>query len=243
MTKNPEAFRTIREVADELDLPQHVLRFWETRFPQIKPVKNSGGRRYYRPEDVDLIQGIKTLLYDEGYTIKGVQRILKEKGTGIVQNLKPEDLLPDDEEDIQSEYPAEYSDEISSFYEEKRTVENPPSDVNLYPDSQISGHSSNISENLDLFSDIREWSSEKPSSFSAKEYQKEGLSVPQSSAELSGQFRGHSFYPPEERSYTGSEQIVRQEQAEKLKMALQELLECRRLIKNLTEAPDECETD
>jgi DNA-binding transcriptional MerR regulator len=85
--KAPGAFRTISEVADDLDLPQHVLRFWETRFPQIKPLKRGGGRRYYRPEDVDLLRGIRYLLYGEGYTIKGVQRILKEHGPKAVQNL------------------------------------------------------------------------------------------------------------------------------------------------------------
>ena len=84
MTKQPDAFRTISEVADQLDLPQHVLRFWETRFKQIKPMKRGGGRRYYRPEDVELLQGIKVLLYSEGYTIKGVQRILKEQGVRFV---------------------------------------------------------------------------------------------------------------------------------------------------------------
>lgn len=80
MSKGPDAFRTISEVAEELDLPQHVLRFWETRFTQIKPMKRGGGRRYYRPDDVDLLRGIRRLLYGEGYTIKGVQRILKEQG-------------------------------------------------------------------------------------------------------------------------------------------------------------------
>ncbi len=78
--KAPEAFRTISEVAELLDVPQHVLRFWETRFSQIRPMKRAGGRRYYRPEDVDLLKGIRTLLYGEGYTIKGVQKILREKG-------------------------------------------------------------------------------------------------------------------------------------------------------------------
>lgn len=78
--KGPDAFRTISEVADELGLPQHVLRFWETRFPQIKPIKRGGGRRYYRPGDVDLLRGVKQLLYGEGYTIRGVQRILREQG-------------------------------------------------------------------------------------------------------------------------------------------------------------------
>jgi DNA-binding transcriptional MerR regulator len=85
--KAPDAFRTISEVADELDIPQHVLRFWETRFTQIKPMKRSGGRRYYRPDDVDLLKGIRRLLYGEGYTIRGVQRILKEHGIKSVQAI------------------------------------------------------------------------------------------------------------------------------------------------------------
>jgi DNA-binding transcriptional MerR regulator len=87
LDKAPDAFRTISEVAGDLDIPQHVLRFWETRFTQIKPMKRSGGRRYYRPDDVDLLRGIRRLLYGEGYTIRGVQRILKEHGIGSVQRL------------------------------------------------------------------------------------------------------------------------------------------------------------
>lgn len=82
--KAPDAFRTISEVADELDLPQHVLRFWETRFSQIKPLKRGGGRRYYRPQDVELLRGIRHLLYGEGYTIRGVQRLLREQGLRFV---------------------------------------------------------------------------------------------------------------------------------------------------------------
>ncbi len=78
--KSPEAYRTIREVADSLDLPQHVLRFWETRFPQIRPLKRAGGRRYYRPDDIERLKVIKRLLYEEGYTIKGVQKLFKEHG-------------------------------------------------------------------------------------------------------------------------------------------------------------------
>ena len=83
--KAPDAFRTISEVADELDLPQHVLRFWESRFREIKPMKRGGGRRYYRPDDVELLRGIRHLLYGEGYTIRGVQRILREQGAKFVQ--------------------------------------------------------------------------------------------------------------------------------------------------------------
>jgi DNA-binding transcriptional MerR regulator len=96
MDKSPDAFRTISEVADELDLPQHVLRFWETRFNQIRPLKRGGGRRYYRPDDVDLLRGIRHLLYGQGYTIKGVQRILKEDGIRVVQGIGrgEESLLP-----------------------------------------------------------------------------------------------------------------------------------------------------
>ena len=84
MEKSPDAFRTISEVAEELNVPQHVLRFWETKFTQIKPMKRAGGRRYYRPADVDLVRGIRALLYGEGYTIRGVQRIFKEENTGYV---------------------------------------------------------------------------------------------------------------------------------------------------------------
>ena len=79
--KSPEAFRTISEVSKDLSLPQHVLRFWETKFTQIKPIKRGGGRRYYRPEDIQLLRGIKYLLYNDGYTIRGVQKVIKENGT------------------------------------------------------------------------------------------------------------------------------------------------------------------
>jgi DNA-binding transcriptional MerR regulator len=76
--KSASAFRTISEVATELDVPQHVLRFWETKFSQVRPLKRGGGRRYYRPEDVELLRAIRKLLYEEGYTIKGVQRLMRE---------------------------------------------------------------------------------------------------------------------------------------------------------------------
>jgi DNA-binding transcriptional MerR regulator len=85
--KAPEAFRTISEVAQELDVPQHVLRFWESRFREIKPMKRGGGRRYYRPNDLDLLRGIRHLLYSEGYTIRGVQRLLREQGPRFVQSV------------------------------------------------------------------------------------------------------------------------------------------------------------
>ena len=92
MDKSPDAFRTISEVADDLDLPQHVLRFWETRFTQIKPMKRGGGRRYYRPEDVELLKGIRHLLYDHGYTIRGVQKLLKTNGNKFVAAIASGDM-------------------------------------------------------------------------------------------------------------------------------------------------------
>lgn len=87
MEKAPDAFRTISEVAEEINVPQHVLRFWESRFAQIRPMKRGGGRRYYRPDDVDLLRGVRHLLYGAGYTIRGVQRILREEGIAFVQNV------------------------------------------------------------------------------------------------------------------------------------------------------------
>jgi DNA-binding transcriptional MerR regulator len=107
--KAPDAFRTISEVADEIDVPQHVLRFWESRFAQIKPMKRGGGRRYYRPDDVDLLRGVRHLLYGEGYTIRGVQRILRDEGAAFVQNVwrdgaqQPPPAVADDGEGVAGE--------------------------------------------------------------------------------------------------------------------------------------------
>ncbi len=103
-SKSPKAFRTISEAAGELDLPQHVLRFWETKFPQIKPMKRAGGRRFYRPEDVELLTRIKTLLHTEGYTIKGVQKLLRQSGavsTSSVSNDAEMSPNAQDDSDIQ----------------------------------------------------------------------------------------------------------------------------------------------
>ena len=97
-TKSPEAFRTISEVSKDLSLPQHVLRFWETKFIQIKPIKRGGGRRYYRPEDIRLLRGIKSLLYNDGYTIRGVQKVIKEAGTKkILRNEVENNSFTDNE--------------------------------------------------------------------------------------------------------------------------------------------------
>jgi DNA-binding transcriptional MerR regulator len=129
--KAPDAFRTISEVADEIDVPQHVLRFWESRFSHIRPMKRGGGRRYYRPDDVDLLRGIRHLLYGEGYTIRGVQRILREHGGAFVQNVwrvgaePPPPPLEEDARDVAAE-PAEDRAEptlISGLGEKVRPAE------------------------------------------------------------------------------------------------------------------------
>lgn len=93
--KSAEAFRTISEVSGELDVPQHVLRFWETKFAQVKPMKRGGGRRYYRPDDVALLKAIRALLYKEGYTIRGVQKLLREKGVRALLQGEPEEARPE----------------------------------------------------------------------------------------------------------------------------------------------------
>jgi DNA-binding transcriptional MerR regulator len=100
--KAPSAFRTISEVADDLHIPQHVLRFWETKFTQVKPLKRGGGRRYYRPEDIALLRRIANLLYTQGYTIKGVQRLLREGGGRLADDIPPP---PVDEHDVETDMP------------------------------------------------------------------------------------------------------------------------------------------
>lgn len=122
MDKAPDAFRTISEVAEDLDVPQHVLRFWESRFSQIKPMKRSGGRRYYRPEDVNLLRGIRHLLYGQGYTIRGVQRILREQGIKSVQNwqsgtVPPMPAMADDELDHEEMLHDAVSEELTDDFE------------------------------------------------------------------------------------------------------------------------------
>ena len=102
--KSPEAFRTISEVSKDLSLPQHVLRFWETKFVQIRPIKRGGGRRYYRPEDIKLLRGIKSLLYKDGYTIRGVQKVIKEIGTKniLLKETENNDFTENDNNNMQS---------------------------------------------------------------------------------------------------------------------------------------------
>ena len=110
MEKAPDAFRTISEVAQELDVPQHVLRFWESRFREIKPMKRGGGRRYYRPNDLDLLRGIRHLLYSEGYTIRGVQRLLREQGLRFVQSVWQEGAPQPPHQPAEDEEPLETSE-------------------------------------------------------------------------------------------------------------------------------------
>jgi DNA-binding transcriptional MerR regulator len=104
LDKAPEAFRTISEVADELEVPKHVLRFWEAKFTHLKPMKRGGGRRYYRPEDVALLRGIRFLLYNDGYTIRGVQKILREHGPRFVMDYRR--IAEEQEEEQVEEAPA-----------------------------------------------------------------------------------------------------------------------------------------
>ena len=101
LRKAPNAFRTISEVADELHIPQHVLRFWETKFPQVKPLKRGGGRRYYRPDDIAMLRRISDLLYIQGYTIKGVQRLLREGGGRLADDIPP--ATPDEQAEAKAE--------------------------------------------------------------------------------------------------------------------------------------------
>ena len=130
MDKAPDAFRTISEVADEIDVPQHVLRFWESRFTQIRPMKRGGGRRYYRPDDVDLLRGVRHLLYGEGYTIRGVQRILREEGAGFVQNIwregaePPPPMSEDDHSDDDAPEPRRIHAEPDLVAAGRRRLEN-----------------------------------------------------------------------------------------------------------------------
>jgi DNA-binding transcriptional MerR regulator len=126
--KAPTAFRTISEVADDLQIPQHVLRFWESKFPQLKPLKRGGGRRYYRPEDIALLRKISDLLYTQGYTIKGVQRLLREGGlddAGITPELPlgdPGDDAEPDETDPAADALREALEVLEGLAEELRAL-------------------------------------------------------------------------------------------------------------------------
>src|SRR5262245_50879817 len=130
--KSPQAFRTISEVAVELDVPQHVLRFWETKFPHVKPLKRAGGRRYYRPEDLDLLRGIRSLLYKDGLTIKGAQKILREQGPRYVMELGrgATSLVPSRRErDRDVEAAEESTEHLSNVHPFRRSTGEPVTDA------------------------------------------------------------------------------------------------------------------
>ncbi|HTJ59428.1 MAG TPA: MerR family transcriptional regulator [Devosiaceae bacterium] len=145
MDKSPDAFRTISEAAEELDLPQHVLRFWETRFSTIRPLKRGGGRRYYRPEDVLLLKGIRHLLYDQGFTIKGVQRILKDQGVrnviaiGDGRPLEGVPLPAMDGEDADVDAPVEIEAEVELDADAaaERVIEGRPAPPRAYQPASL----------------------------------------------------------------------------------------------------------
>jgi DNA-binding transcriptional MerR regulator len=113
--KSADAFRTISEVADELEVPQHVLRFWETKFAQIRPLKRGGGRRYYRPEDIDLLRAIRGLLYDKGYTIKGVQKLIREGGLKLADGAGPVEFPTTDEAETSEAAPRGQMGDLPLF--------------------------------------------------------------------------------------------------------------------------------
>jgi DNA-binding transcriptional MerR regulator len=128
LVKAPDAFRTISEVSEQLDVPQHVLRFWEAKFGQVRPLKRAGGRRYYRPDDIDLLKGIRSLLYAEGLTIKGVQKVLREQGAKHVAEVgrvgvktarkAAEAFTPDDVGSLPALLPIPSSEHVNLAVEE-----------------------------------------------------------------------------------------------------------------------------
>ena len=126
MDKAPEAFRTISEVADELEVPKHVLRFWEAKFSQLKPMKRGGGRRYYRPEDVALLRGIRFLLYNDGYTIRGVQKILREHGPRFVMDYRR--MAEEDEQHESMPAPREIPDIAAEAAKGGAVLSRPPAE-------------------------------------------------------------------------------------------------------------------
>jgi DNA-binding transcriptional MerR regulator len=207
LEKAPEAFRTISEVAQDLDLPQHVLRFWESRFAQIKPLKRGGGRRYYRPEDVDLLRGIRHLLYGEGYTIRGVQRILKDQGVRYVQTIWREAGTPDGARaetiDGKSQEDEPEPPERASFRDVSGSA-----DTRTVPPRPAAPRSP-ISLPLDDVSSEEKAGQEARWNYPTSPGRQGGVSAPMLSRQGAG---------------------LRQEDIEKLKGILHELDECRRLL-------------
>lgn len=160
MEKSSSAFRTISEVAVELDVPKHVLRFWEGKFPQLKPMKRGGGRRYYRPEDIELLRGIRWLLYSDGYTIKGVQRILRDNGVKFVklcwQNGAEEPQRPETEPAF--EIPNLAAEAASAARRPARVADRsaaqPPAERAKAPQSRAKAHSTLTGEQKALLQSL-----------------------------------------------------------------------------------------
>ncbi len=201
MDKAPEAFRIISEVASELDVPQHVLRFWESRFAQIRPMKRGGGRRYYRPDDIDLLRGIRHLLYSEGYTIRGVQRLLREQGIGFVQGawqngVGPEILDPDGESDVGATNVPVGNGRV----------------LHIHPGFHPAGDTQNGETEADI-------------EFEAEETADEPIGDIEN-----GNHWHASKAPPVPRSAAPAPALLGREQLLQLRTALDELGECRRLI-------------
>lgn len=130
MEKSPEAFRTISEVATELDVPQHVLRFWEGKFSAVKPMKRGGGRRYYRPQDIELLRGIRQLLYGEGYTIRGVQKILRDQGIRHVCEIGSGAVSVSDTPALMAAVSQAQNVEATPFSEPQITADGPNEGLN-----------------------------------------------------------------------------------------------------------------
>ena len=207
-SKAPDAYRTISEVAVELDLPQHVLRFWETRFRDIKPMKRGGGRRYYRPDDVALLRGNRHLLYGEGYTIRGVQRILREQGVKFVQVVWQEGAPQPPHGAVEEE---ELAEEAASAVEM------------LEAESGLRGRLSSLI-GRDLGEPVTQERTEPPMQsmpmprIDAADRAIHGIGEPEPSA------------PPASSASTAPAARLPRAELHKLQAALQELSECRKLI-------------
>lgn len=214
MEKATDAFRTISEVAEDLDLPQHVLRFWETKFSQIRPMKRGGGRRYYRPDDVELLRGIQYLLYGEGYTIKGVQRILKEQGARFVMEVwrhpgEPIPAAPDGEVMDEAEFSASEDTAFETDDEPEVEVAPPPARVTARIEPRM-----------------------EPAPPRAPEVEEEPLPagiLPESAGRGGFRFMERFRAAPEHAQASGSVGLSR-EDIRRLQSTLFELLECKRLL-------------
>ena len=234
MEKAPDAFRTISEVAGELDVPQHVLRFWETRFTQIKPMKRGGGRRYYRPDDVDLLRGIRHLLYGEGYTIRGVQRILREQGAKFVQAVwladaeQPQRDPEDDDEEAAANGGAAVPEVVP-----RKTAERPRRLFDLLPSLFEGEAASSLPRDVALDEEEPDQQPEAaasgasaPATTRREEIRSEPAIQGSPTAPVSVNERAATVSPPKRRGAVG----IEGEDRRKLDAALHKLAECRRLL-------------